>query len=288
MEWLTSFSLPEWRGLLEIAVLALCFYFLLDLFRETPSAQIVSGLILLLAILIGLTQVFRLDALNWLLRRISVYLAVALLVIFQPEIRRALLELGKQHVFGSSDEPRTILDNIIQAVMLLAEQRVGALIAIEREISTKAVQETGIEVDSRVVPELLAGIFHPNTPLHDGGVIIRGSRIVAAGCLFPLSQRSELSKGLGTRHRAALGLTEETDAIVVVVSEESGAVSVSYRGKLIRGLDEERLRRFMSATLLATPTIRSRWHRTRDQINTTLRGAVRTRPANEDTSHVGQ
>jgi diadenylate cyclase len=137
----------------------------------------------------------------------------------------------------------------MQAVQLLSKRKIGALIAIEREIGTRALQDSGTRVNSVVSSELLATIFFPHTPLHDGGVIISGDRICAAGCLFPLSQKEELSKQLGTRHRAAIGITEETDAIVVVVSEETGSISIAYNGRLRRGLDEERLRRVLSSML---------------------------------------
>jgi diadenylate cyclase len=171
------------------------------------------------------------------------------LVIFQPEIRRALAELGRQPVFNPPAQSRSVVDSIVDAVLLLAERRIGALIAIERRVSTRAIQETGVRLDSKINAELLSSVFFPHTPLHDGGVIIAGNRIVAAACLFPLSQRPELSRGLGTRHRAAMGLTEETDAIVIVVSEETGTISVSTRGRLSRDFDEERLRRFLTAIL---------------------------------------
>lgn len=257
--WWSRISYPDAGGAIEILVLACIFYVVIRFFRGTPGAQVLFGLSIVFVALIVLTRVFNLDALNWLLRQLSVYLAVALLVIFQPEIRRALAELGRQHVFTSVSEPRTVVDNVVQAVEMLAERRIGALIAIEREIGTRSVQDTGVELDSRVTGELLASIFFPHTPLHDGGVIISGNRIVAAGCLFPLSQRADVSKSLGTRHRAAIGLTEETDAVVVVVSEESGTVSVSYRGRLSRDLDEDRLRRFLSALLVKPKTVKNRW-----------------------------
>ena len=141
---------------------------------------------------------------------------------------------------------------------------------IERSMTTKAIQETGVPLDARVNAELLASIFFPHTPLHDGGVIISANRIVAAGCLFPLCQRPELSRGLGTRHRAAMGLTEETDAIAIVVSEETGTISISSRGRLSRDFDEERLRRFLGAVLNRDQAAASRWSRARQQLNLAL------------------
>ena len=137
-----------------------------------------------------------------------------------------------------------------RGVQVLSEQKIGGLIAIERDVGTRATQETGVSIDSEVTPELLINIFYPRTPLHDGGVIIQNNRIVAAACVFPLSTRDEFSRSLGTRHRAAIGITEETDAIAVVVSEETGSISVAYRGRLRRGLDEDRLRRVLTSVLL--------------------------------------
>ena len=255
--------IPGPAGILEILFLAVVLYYIIDFFRGTRGAQVLVGLTVFFVGLLFVTHFLHLDAVNWLLKRFSVYFAIAFVVIFQPEIRRALAELGKQHVFHGTVRERTLVDNIVQAVLLLAERKIGALIAVEREIGTRTTQETGTRLDSMVSPELLASIFFPHTPLHDGGVIIRGDRILAAGCLFPLSPREELSKSLGTRHRAAIGLTEETDAIVIVVSEETGAISVAFKGRLSRGLDEERLKRVLGAVLLRSASSRSksRWMR---------------------------
>jgi diadenylate cyclase len=242
LNWLNQIAWPGIGGGFEILVLACAFYFVFVFFRETRSIRIFVGLLVVLIALIGLTRLLHIYALNWLLSRFSVYLAVAMLVIFQPEIRRALAELGRQPLFAPPAESRGFVDSIVDAVMLLAERRIGALIAIERTETTRAIQETGVKLDARVNADLLASLFFPHTPLHDGGVIVSGNRIVAAGCLFPLCQRPELSRGLGTRHRAAMGLTEESDAIAVVVSEETGTVSISTRGRLSRDFDEERLR----------------------------------------------
>lgn len=263
-------------GFIQIAVLAFVFYYVFLFFRGTRGAQVLVGLVLLLVVLIGLTQVFNLDALTWVLRRFSVYLAVALLVIFQPEIRRALAELGKQPVFAVSAEKRNVIDYVVQTVEMLSEQKVGALIAIEREIGTRAIQETGTKLNAPVVPELLASIFFPHTPLHDGGVIIRGNRIMAAGCVFPLSHRLDLQKTLGTRHRAAVGMSEETDAVVVLVSEETGTISVSYRGRLSRGMEGRKLKRFLSALLLRRSRAESAWRRAQEQLDLTPEGIAKS------------
>lgn len=263
-------------GVIQILVLACAFYYIFAFFKGTRGAQVLVGLSLVIVVSLGLTQVFHLDALNWLLRRISVFLGVALLIIFQPEFRRALAELGRQPVFVVPADKRSTVEHIVRAVCMLAEQRVGALIAIEREIGTRTIQESGVKLDSSVTPELLASIFFPHTPLHDGGVIVRGNRIVAAGCVFPLSQNPDLHKQLGMRHRSAVGLCEETDAVAVVVSEETGTISVSYRGRLSRGLDEERLRRFLTALLVKGQKSDSALQRVREKLDLTPEGIAKS------------
>jgi diadenylate cyclase len=289
MAWMSEMVWPGASGIFEILVLACVFYVVFVFFRETRSIQIFVGLLLLLITMIAITRLFHIYALNWLLGRFSVYLAVAMLVIFQPEIRRALAELGRQPLFAAPGESRGLVDSIVEAVMLLAERRIGSLIAIERTESTRAIQDTGVKLDARVNSDLLASLFFPHTPLHDGGVIISGSRIVAAGCLFPLCQRPELSRGLGTRHRAAMGLTEEIDAIAVVVSEETGTVSISTRGRLSRDFDEERLRRFLSAVLVKEQAATSRWARARQQLDLSFNGIAKSEDLaqREDTTHAG-
>ena len=262
-------------GLFEIIVLACVFYYVFLFLHGTRGAQVLVGLAVLLVILLGATYLLNLAELNWLLRKVSVYIAIALLVIFQPEIRRALAELGRQPVFTVSTDNRTVIDHVVQTVVHLADHKVGALIAIERDIGTRTIQETGTKIDAPVVPELLGSIFFPHTPLHDGGVIIRGNRIMAAGCVFPLSQRGELHKSLGTRHRAAIGLSEETDAVVIAVSEETGTISVSYRGRLSRGLNDERLKRFLTA-LLKGQKPESAWRRMQEQLDLTPEGIAKS------------
>lgn len=263
------------RGLIQILALWCVFYYVFLFFRGTRGAQVLIGFVLLLVVLLGITGIFHLDELNWILRRFSVFLGVALLVIFQPEIRRALAELGRQPVFVVPKERRDIIDYIVQAAEFLAEHKIGALIAVEREIGTRTIQETGVRLNARVVPELLSSIFFPHTPLHDGGVIISGSRIMAASCVFPLSHRADIHKTLGMRHRAAIGLSEETDAVVVIVSEETGTLSVSYRGRLSRGLDGERLKRFLSALLLKGKR-GSAWRRAQEQLDLTPEGIAKS------------
>jgi len=249
MNWLHSIEYPGVTGTIEILILAAAIYFLLKFFRGTRGAAIFTGLAILFAFLMLITKFTNLLILNWLLQKLMVYLALALVVIFQPEIRRALARLGRQGNFMAGKARRALADPIADAVLLMASRKIGALIAIEREVETKTIQSTGTLMNSEVSSELLASIFYPGTPLHDGGVIISEDRIAAAGCVFPLTQNDDLARNLGTRHRAAIGLTEESDTVVIVVSEETGVISIAYNGRLKRGFDGPHLRRVLASFL---------------------------------------
>ena len=262
------------RSVLEIFALSAIFYYTILLFRGTRGAAVLSGFATFLVLAFILTRVFRLDTLNWMLQQLFIFLPLAALIIFQPEIRRALAELGKQGIFVGTGAESKMVDALTQAVYLLSERKIGALIAVEREIGTRSIQETGTRLDSTVSPELLASIFYPKTPLHDGGVILADNQIKAAGCLFPLSQRDGLDKTLGMRHRAALGISEETDALVVLVSEETAAVSVAYKGHLSFDFEEERLRKLLTKVLLRGRVRKSRLRRVQEQLELSPKGAV--------------
>lgn len=251
MNWLDRLQFPGVEGVVEIAVLAVAFYYVLLFISGTRGAQVLTGLVLLLVFLTVLTQLVQLNTLNWILQRSPVYLAFAMLVIFQPEIRRVLEELGRRHRFTTQNGSSAYLDAVIKAMHRMSEQKIGALIAVERTHDLSPYETTGVPVQAAVSPELLINLFYPRTPLHDGGIVLRNGRIASAACVFPVSQKTDLSKALGTRHRAAIGLSEETDAVVLVVSEETGAMSVAYKGKLRRGLDEERVERLITSILAA-------------------------------------
>ena len=262
-------------SIIQVLVLSMIFYYILIFLKGTRGAQILLGMVIFIIVLISLTNFFHLESLNWILGRISVYLSLAFLVIFQPEIRRALAELGRQPVFTVNTANKTGLDNIISAVTSLAEKRVGCLIAIEREKDSQYIRESGVLLDAPVISELIQTIFYPKTPLHDGGLIIGDNKIKAAKCIFPLSQNQDLFKQLGTRHRAAVGMSEEYDCVVIVVSEETGSISVSYRGRLSRGMNEEKLRRFLDA-LLFKDKKNSVWKRAQEQLDLTPEGIAKT------------
>jgi diadenylate cyclase len=239
-----------WRPVLEIAILSVGIYFSFKFVRGTRGAPVVYGFILLVLSLTILAYFLKLEVLSWLIRSFVAFAAIAILIIFQPELRRILAEVGAHPLFATSHEQRETIEVIIQTVERLSEVRIGALIAIEQSINLQEATESGLPVDCEATPEMLETIFFPNNAIHDGGVIIKGDRIAFAACIFPLTQRQDLNASLGTRHRAAIGLSEETDALVVVVSEETGSISHAYKGQLVRGDSAEQLRAFLTSVLV--------------------------------------
>lgn len=250
-----------WRPAVEILILTVGIYYVLSFIRGTRGAPVVTGFMVVLLAFVLVSFLLKLKVLQYLLGAFSAFFILAVLVIFQPELRRMLAELGNLPLFATAHEQRENIEVIIQTVERLADVRIGALIAIEQSIHLQEAVESGIVVDCEATPEMLETIFFPNNAIHDGGVILKGDRIACAACIFPLTQRQDLNKSLGTRHRAAIGLSEETDAVVVVVSEETGAVSYAYRGQLVRGVTLEELRAFLTSVLVS-PAARSRnWTR---------------------------
>jgi diadenylate cyclase len=249
MEQILEFISANWKAVFEILLLAAVIYYFLLLFRGTRGAAVFTGFIIVLCMVAAVTQVFQLDVVNWILGRFFAFLAIAVLVIFQPELRRALATLGSQTPFASSRQRVELIDILVEAAVSLSQKRCGALMAIEREIGFRGMTETGVAIDAKATTDLLTTIFFPNTPLHDGGVVLRGDRVVAASCIFPITQQQGLRTSIGMRHRAAIGLTEETDAVVVVVSEETGHISVASGGKLTEDLDGDALRQYLSGAL---------------------------------------
>lgn len=244
-----------WRPALEILILAVGIYYALRFVRGTRGWPVVIGFVIVLLALALVTTLLDLKVLRWMLGTFFAFFAVAVLVIFQPELRRVLGELGNLPFFASAHVQRENIEVIIQTCERLAEVRIGALIAVEQSIQLQEAVESGIPVDCEATPEMLETIFFPNNAIHDGGVILKGDRIAYAACIFPLSQRQDLNTSLGTRHRAALGLSEETDAVVVAISEETGAISYAYKSQLVRGVTLEELRAFLTSVLVnPTPT----------------------------------
>lgn len=237
-----QFVHQHWRDGVEILILSALAYHAYLFLRATRGARILTGLLVLLLSLTIISDFLQLEVITWLMERLSVFLAIGLVVIFQPELRRMLAELGSQRLFSFSPTDDASLDTLIEAMVELSHKRVGALIAIKRGIDLKQFAETGVEIDARISSELLNTIFHPKTSLHDGGIIVDQGRITAAGCVFPVSQREVRNRAVGLRHRAAMGVTEETDAVALIVSEETGALSLCFKGKLDHDLEPEVLR----------------------------------------------
>lgn len=236
--------------LLDIALVAFITYRVLLLMRGTRGAQMTYGIIVLLLFYYA-TRFFHLTAVQWLLTNLLTYIVIAIIVLYQSEIRRGLAGIGRAPLFGRSRHrgDRAGYEEIILASTTLASKRIGGLIVLERDIGLRNYAESGIALDAVLTYDLLVTIFSPNTPLHDGAVIVQQNRIIAAGCFLPLTLDPYLSKELGTRHRAAIGITEETDAVAVIVSEETGIISAAVGGKISRNLDGTALRAMLHATM---------------------------------------
>ena len=240
---------PTWIDYLDIIIIAFLIYQLVTITRQTRAIQVIKGLAIII-VASYVSELMGLTTLNWVLRSILNNGVIALMILFQPELRKALEQIGRTAKLDRSaqrDESERIVDEITQCLLRLSRRRVGALIVFEQQTGLKDITESsGTEIDSIISAPLLENIFEPNTPLHDGAVIIRGTRIVSAACVLNLaSDNRAISRDLGTRHRAGVGVTETTDAIVLIVSEETGIISMARGGKLTRHLDAEGLRKVL-------------------------------------------
>ena len=245
-----QFAHDNWRSGIEISILWVIIYYAYLYFRGTRGAKVLTGLALIVLTFTLVSQLLHLAVITSIIRSLTAFLALALVVIFQPELRRALAALGSHHIFSTSSQSRETLEIITEAVFELSNRQFGALIAIERDTKIRALAESGVNIDCDLSTELFLTIFQPKTPLHDGGMIIHNDRILAAACIFPVSQREDLDRNLGLRHRAGLGISDESDAIALVVSEETGIVSICHRGRIERNFDPESLKRRLSQLLL--------------------------------------
>lgn len=238
-----------WKPLIEILLLWCLFYLILLFIKGTRAFQVLKGLAIIFVVVavsaFFVTQKLEFYALNWIIERFFTIIVVALIILFQPELRQGLARIGQRGIFSLAVLEQHIIQEIVNAASLLSKKKTGAIMAIERDASLRIYIESGINLDAQVTSELINTIFMPNTPLHDGGLVIRAERIVSAGCLFPLTDNPHVNKRLGTRHRAAMGLTEETDAVAVVVSEETGSISLAVDGKLTQNLDRDGLEKML-------------------------------------------
>jgi len=251
-------------NIIDIAIVSFVFYRVILLIRGTRAVQLLKGVFILL-LAAGASSLFHLQALNWLLNRVLEIGLLAIPVVFQPELRRALEQLGRSNWInismrwqGTKGIAHTVHE-LVAATQVFAKNRIGALIVLERSTGLNEYIETGIAIQGILSTELLINTFIPNTPLHDGAVVVRADRIVAASCYLPLSDRSDIAKELGTRHRAAVGVTEQSDALVIVVSEETGKVSIAENGELQRDLDEGTLSERLTKGLNEPQTNSLRW-----------------------------
>ncbi len=241
------FSSMGLKDLIDMALVAFVFYKLYTLIRETRAEQLIKGIVVLL-IATQASEWLQLHVIHWILRNTIQVGLIALLIVFQPELRRALEYIGRTKFLTKSiidiedEEIRFAVDEIVEAMGSLSRQKIGALLVIINETGLNEVLETGTIINGKVSRGLLINIFIPNTPLHDGAAVIRKDEILAAGCLLPLTDNQSLSKELGTRHRAGIGISERSDAIAIIVSEETGAISIAENGKIKRFLDTDTLR----------------------------------------------
>ncbi len=238
-----EFTKLHWRAGAEILVLWIFIYQIYRVFRATRGARILVGLAAVMILLTLTSQLLMLEVIGWIIKSMAAILAFALLIIFQPELRSALARLGSTRLFRfSSSEQHAFLDLLADAVVQLSKKRFGALFAVERTIELKDYAETGVKLDAVLSKELTATIFHHKTALHDGGMIIATERVQTAACVFPVSQKQLTDRSLGLRHRAGLGISEESDAVAIVVSEETGTISICIDGKMQRDLSEQDFR----------------------------------------------
>ncbi len=252
LEWLIERI--SWTDILDILLVAFLFFWIFYAIRGTRAVPLVRGITALLITLTILTRVVELRAFAWLTAQLLPALLVGIPVLFQPELRRALEQLGRGRVLvlSQKDEERVIhmIESVVEATAYMAERSVGALIVFERQTGLQEYVETGVMVDSEVTPELVTTIFDHHTILHDGAVIIREGRLAAAACVMPLTAAFLADRELGLRHRAAIGITEDADAVAVVVSEERGAISLTHSGRIIRDIDTKRLESILRAFLI--------------------------------------
>ncbi|QQE78491.1 diadenylate cyclase CdaA [Alicyclobacillus sp. SO9] len=252
--WLNVFHKFDVMNVVDILLVAFVIYRVLLLIRGTRAVQLLKGIIVIL-LAKGISRFFHLTAMNFLINNILTVGLVAIPVVFQPELRRALEQLGRGGFFSLSfttaddGQLRYMTAEVVKATQVLSKNQIGALLVIERNTGLSEYVETGTDIDGKVSSELLINTFIPNTPLHDGAVVIRGDKLLAAGCFLPLTDSRDLDKQFGTRHRAAIGVTEQSDSVAVVVSEETGHVSLAVDGVLTKDLNESALRELLESLL---------------------------------------
>jgi diadenylate cyclase len=239
------------RPALEILILAFIIYKILYYLRGTRGANVLAGLVVGLLVLTVVSEVLRFEVISWLLNGLWTLLATAIIVIFQPELRRAFAQLGSAP-FQRKSRKKEAITEVVTAVLNMAKRKIGAIIVLERKIGMRAIVDDAVKLDIKLNSMIIESIFFPNSPLHDGAVIVKNDRIIAAHAILPLSRDEDFSKTLGTRHRAAVGITEETDAVALIVSEETGNISIACRGSIRRDVKADKLLRYLTGLLIST------------------------------------
>ncbi len=244
-------SLIRWQDVLDILIVTVIIYRILLIIKGTRAAQMLIGIgVLFIALLFS--KYLGLYTIDWIIQSLWAQIVLALIILFQPEIRKTLAQMGEARFLPSftSVEELRYLEGIVKGTVALANRKIGALIVIEKETSLDDITEMGTKLDARVSRELLLSIFHPSSPIHDGAIVIRGNRVVAAGCFLPLTLSMDISKAFGTRHRAGLGLTEETDAVVIIVSEETGSITTAVGDDMEKNINIGDLRDFLTENFI--------------------------------------
>jgi diadenylate cyclase len=244
-------SLIRWQDVLDILIVTVIIYRILLIIKGTRAAQMLIGIgVLFIALLFS--KYLGLYTIDWIIQSLWAQIVLALIILFQPEIRKTLAQMGEARFLPSftSVEELRYLEEIVKGTVALANRKIGALIVIEKETSLDDITEMGTKLDARVSRELLLSIFHPSSPIHDGAIVIRGNRVVAAGCFLPLTLSMDISKAFGTRHRAGLGLTEETDAVVLIVSEETGSITTAVGDDMEKNINIGDLRDFLTENFI--------------------------------------
>ncbi len=248
MELWTFWKVLRWQDVVDIVIVACLFYRILLLIRGTRAVQMAAGLAIIV-VMYFVAGELNLLTLHWLLGTFMSSIFLVVVIVFQEDIRRALIHMGRPPFTKVQAEYSQVIEEVVKAVSIMAEKKIGALIVFERETGLNEFLESGVPLDAKVNRDLLLSIFHPSSPLHDGAVIIRDGRVLAASVILPLSTNPHIGRGLGTRHRAAIGITEVSDAVSVVVSEEKGTISVAVGGKITRGISPPTLRKMLSEFL---------------------------------------
>lgn len=244
-------SLIRWQDVLDILIVTVIIYRVLLIIKGTRAAQMLIGIGVLFAALL-FSKYLGLYTIDWIIQSLWAQIVLALIILFQPEIRKTLAQMGEARFLPSftSVEELRYLEEIVKGTVALANRKIGALIVIEKETSLNDIIEMGTQIDAKVSRELLLSIFHPTSPIHDGAIVIRGNRVIAAGCFLPLTLSIDISKTFGTRHRAGLGLTEETDAVVIIVSEETGSITTAVGDNFEKNIDIGALRDFLTENFI--------------------------------------